>query len=92
MRTTTGDNAVSLNTKAVSLTNLAIVTQAQLAEADDPININQYSQKQLGSAVAVTLTTGGTTAIAIAQGSNPTDPWIILGDQEATPVTEVTPA
>lgn len=92
MRTTTGDVAKSINTKAVSLTHLALVTQAQLAEADDPININQYSQKQVGSAVCVTLTTGGAHALAIAQGSDPTSPWIILGDQEATPVTEITPA
>lgn len=92
MRPTTGDQAKSINTNAVSLTNLAIVTQAHLADAGHFININQYSQKQQGSVVGVVLTTGGTTALAMAQGNKRTDPWVIMGDQEATPVTIVTPA
>lgn len=92
MRTTTGDSSKSINTHAVSFTNLAIVTQAQLADADDPININQYSQKQPGSTVGVTMTTGGAICIAVSQGYNPTDDWTILGDTATTPVTSVTPA
>jgi len=92
MRTTTGDSAKSINTKATSLTNLAIVTQAQLASATDPINVNVYSQKQTGSAVGVVMTTGGAVAIAVAQGGAPTSKWTILGDTAATPVTSVTPA
>ncbi|QHJ79499.1 MAG: hypothetical protein [Caudoviricetes sp.] len=92
MRTTTGDAAKSINTKAVSLTNLAIVTQAQLAAATDPINVNAYSQKQAGSVVGVTMTTGGALALAVAQGSDPTSKWTILGDTAVTPVTSVTPA
>lgn len=92
MRTTTGDSAKSINTKAVSLTNLAIVTQVQLASATHMININQYSQKQAGSAVGVVMTTGGAIAIAVAQGSDPTSKWTILGDTAGTPVTSVTPA
>ena len=92
MRTTTGDAAKSINTKAVSLTNLAIVTQAQLAEADDAINVNAYSQKQAGSVVGVIMTTGGALALAVAQGSSPTSNWTILGDTAVAPVTSVTPA
>lgn len=92
MRATTGDSAKSINTKAVSLTNLAIVTQVQLATAAGMININQYSQKQAGSVVGVTMTTGGALAIAVAQGSDPTSKWTILGDTAAAPVTSVTPA
>lgn len=92
MRTTTGDVAKSFDTKATSLTNLAIVTQAQLAAETNPINVNAYSQKQLGSVVGVTMTTGGAVAIAIAQGSQPTSKWTIVGDTAATPVTSVTPA
>lgn len=92
MRATTGDSSKSINTKAVSLTNLAIVTQAQLATASGMININQYSQKQAGSVVGVTMTTGGALAIAVSQGSDPTSKWTILGDTSAAPVTSVTPA
>lgn len=92
MRTTTGDSSKSINTHAVSFTNLAIVTQAQLADAADPINVNVYSQKQPGSTVGVKMTTGGAIAIAVAQGSGPTDKWTILGDTATTPVTTVTPA
>lgn len=92
MRTTTGDSSKSINTNAVSFTNLAIVTQAELADKADPININQYSQKQPGSTVGVKMTTGGAIAIAVAQGYGPTDKWTILGDTAGTPVTSVTPA
>ncbi|QGH45141.1 putative acetyl-CoA acetyltransferase [Ralstonia phage Reminis] len=92
MRTTTGDSAKSINTKAGSLLNLAIVTQAQLASAADPINIYMYSEKQKGAVVGVTMTTGGALALAIAQGSDPTSKWNIVGDTAATPVTSVTPA
>lgn len=92
MRVSTGDSPKSINTKATSLTNLAIVTQAQLASATDPINVNAYSQKQQGSAVGVVMTTGGATALAIAQGGAPTSKWTILGDTAGTPVTSVTPA
>ena len=92
MRTTTGDSAVSVNTRAVSLTNIALVTQAQLASATNPINVNVQSQKQKGSVVCVTMTTGGAVALAIATGNKPTDPWNIIGDTAATPVTTVTPA
>lgn len=76
MRTTTGDSAKSINTHAVSLTNVAIIAQADLAEADHPININQYSQKQPGSVVGVKLTADSTIVLAVAQGYDPTDPWI----------------
>lgn len=92
MRTTTGDSAKSINTKATSLTNLAIVTQAELESAIDPINVTVYSQKQTGSVVGVVMTAGGAVAIAVAQGGAPTDTWTILGDTAETPVTSVTPA
>lgn len=92
MRTTTGDSSKSINTKATSFTNLGIVTQAQLANAADPININVYSQKQPGSTIGVRMTTGGALAIAVAQGYEPTSKWTILGDTAGTPVTSVTPA
>lgn len=92
MRTTTGDEAKSINTKAVSLTNIAVVTQAQLAAATDPINVNVYSQKQKGSVVAVIFTVGGAIGLAIAQGSDPTSKWNTVGDTAVAPITSVTPA
>lgn len=92
MRATTGDSAKSINTRAVSLTNIALITQAQLASATNPINVNAYSEKQKGAVVCVTMTTGGAVALAIATGNKPTDPWNIIGDTAATPVTTVTPA
>lgn len=92
MRTTTGDSAKAVNTKASQMLNLGIVTQAQLADATDPINANVYSQKQPGAVVGVTMTTGGALALAVAQGYLPTSKWTILGDTAGTPVTSVTPA
>ncbi len=92
MRNTTGDSSKSINTKAVALTENPVVTQAQLEDINDPININVYSQKQPGAVVAVTMTTGGAVALAIAQDSLPASPWNIVGDTAETPVTSVTPA
>jgi len=92
MRVTTGDVAKSVQTNAVSLTNLAIVTQVQLADAAHPINVNSQSQKQAGSAVGVIMTTGGAVALAIAQTSLSTGKWTILGDTAVAPVTSITPA
>lgn len=92
MRTTTGDEAKSINTKSGSLLNVAVVTQAQLASATDPINIYAYSEKQAGALVAVKFTTGGAIGYAIAQGSDPTSKWNTVGDTAGTPITSVTPA
>lgn len=92
MRPTTGDSSKAVAAHATSFTNLAIVTQAQLANAADPHNINVYSQKQPGSCFGVKMTTGGAICIAVSQGFAPTDKWTILGDTAATPVTSITPA
>lgn len=92
MRATTGDSAKAVAAHATSFTNLAIVTQAQLASATDPHNINQYSQKQPGSVFGVKMTTGGAIALAVSQGYGPTDKWTIIGDTATTPVTSITPA
>ena len=92
MRATTGDSAKAVAAHATSFTNLAIVTQAQLADIDDPHNINVYSQKQPGSCFGVKMTAGGAICIAVSQGFGPADPWTILGDTAETPVTSITPA
>lgn len=92
MRPTTGDSSKSTNTKAVALTEVPLVTQAQLKDINDLINSNVDSQKQTGAVVAVRMTTGGAVALAVAQGTKPADPWTILGDTAASPVTSVTPA
>lgn len=88
----TGDRSKSVDTNAVSLTNLAIVTQVQLTDIDHPINTNVYSQKQPGAVVGMKLTTGGAIVLALSQGYAPESPWTIIGDTAATPVTSVTPA
>lgn len=90
MRTTTGDVAKSINTKAVALTNNPIVKQVDLEDIDHPININQYSQKQNGSVVTVWLTAGDF-ALAMAQGTDPSASWKVMGDTNASPVTEIQP-
>lgn len=90
MRQTTGDNAKSINTKAVSLTNIAIVKQVDLEDIDHMININAYSQKQNGSLVTVWLTAGDF-ALAMAQGTDPSASWKVMGDTNSSPVTEIQP-
>lgn len=91
VRNVTGDAPKSVNTLAVSSLPMAIVTQAQLASATHPINDAYHSGKQLGGMVYVTLTTGGATVIAIAQGSAATAKWVIPG-MDAAGFLEVTPA
>lgn len=88
----TGDRSKAVATHATSFTNLAIVDQATLAKANDPHNINVYSQKQPGSCFGVRMTVGGAICIAVSQGYAPTDKWTILGDTAAAPVTSITPA
>lgn len=91
MRPITGDNAKSINTVAMSLTNIGIVKQSELEDIDHMININQYSQKQNGSVVCVWLTAGDF-ALAMAQGTDPSASWKVMGDTNSTPVTEIQPA
>ncbi|UOW66407.1 acetyl-CoA acetyltransferase [Aeromonas phage vB_AspA_Tola] len=90
-RVITGDAPKSYNTKAV-VSPFPVVTQAQLAEADDVINIYTHSGKEIGTVVMVTMTVGGACAMAIAQGNSPTSKWNIVGDTAGTPITSVTPA
>lgn len=90
-RNVTGDAPTSVNTQAVSLLPVAIVTQANLASAANPINDTTKSGKQAGGTVYVKLTTGGKICLAIAQGSGATDKWLILG-MDAAGFIEVTPA
>lgn len=91
-RPTTGDSPKSINSKSVSLAQVAIVTQVELETLASPINTKVHSGKEAGSVVMVIMTTGGAIAFAIAQGSDPDSDWNIVGDTAASPVTEVTPA
>lgn len=90
-RNVTGDAPTSVNTQSVSMLPVAIVTQVNLASAAHPINDTTKSGKQLGGMVYVTMTTGGRTVIAIAQGSGATSKWVIPG-MDAAGFIEVTPA
>lgn len=64
---------------------LPIVSEADLKKKDHPINIKHLSGKQKGAMVAVEKG-GQSLYIAIARGSEPTDPWDAT-TMESAPVT-----
>ncbi len=64
---------------------LPIVAEADLKKKDHPINIKHLSGKQKGAMVAVEKA-GNSLYIAIARGSEPTDPWDAT-TMESDPVT-----
>lgn len=64
---------------------LPIVAEADLKKKDHPINIKHLSGKQKGAMVAVDKG-GNSLYIAIARGSEPTDPWGAT-TMEVAPVT-----
>lgn len=68
-------------------TSIGIVTQAQVADIEDPINVQSDSGKKGGAAIIV-VTTDGAYVLAIAQGGEPADAWIL---SDVTPVA-ITPA
>lgn len=66
---------------------MPVVKEADLTSKDHPINIKHLSGKQKGAMVA--LEKGGKNLhIAVARGSEPTDPW----DVTAMDSSAVTPA
>ncbi|HBL6576721.1 hypothetical protein [Salmonella phage vB_SenAt-pSL2] len=64
---------------------MPVVAEADLKKKDHPINIKHLSGKQKGAMIAVEKE-GPTLYIAIARGSEPTDPWDTT-TMEGDPVT-----
>lgn len=87
MRNTTGDDNVTYKTKAVVLTNLAIVLKSDLTDVDSMINQFHDSGKQLGSAVlgVDSLTTNANPVLYVASGADPDDAWLPQGGGGAAP-------
>nr|HEK8078109.1 hypothetical protein [Escherichia coli] len=63
---------------------MPVVKAADLNKKDHPINIKHLSGKQKGAMVALE-TDAETLCIAVARGSEPTDPWDVTG-MESTAV------
>lgn len=65
---------------------MPVVAEADLKKKDHPINIKHLSGKQKGAMVAVERD-DTTVHIAVARGSEPTDPWDVTGMEKdaATP-------
>lgn len=64
---------------------MPVVTEEDLKKKDHPINIKHLSGKQKGAMVAVEKE-GPALYIAVARGSEPTDPWDVT-TMDGTPVT-----
>lgn len=64
---------------------MPVVAEADLKKKDHPINIKHLSGKQKGAMVAVEKE-GPALYIAVARGSEPTDPWDVT-TMEVAPVT-----
>lgn len=90
-RNVTGDSPKSVHTQSVSMLPVAIVAEVDLNSSAHPINDTTKSGKQVGGLVYVKLTTGGSVCIAIAQGSDALDKWLVLGTGN-TGFIEVTPS
>ena len=82
----TGASAKSYATNPVE-TIFPIITQAELEDVDNQINIQSDSGKTAGCQIVV-LTTAGAYVFAIAQGGLPASPWLL---SDVTP-SLVTPA
>lgn len=57
---------------------LPVVKEVDLKKKDHPINIKHLSGKQKGAMVALEIN-NTTMHIAVARGSEPTDPWYVTG-------------
>lgn len=79
MRTTTGDSAKSINTKAVSLLNVGIVLKTDLEDDTHFINQTVYSGKQKGGLIVATDADGTNPVLYMASGGLPADDWIAQG-------------
>lgn len=65
---------------------MPVVKEADLKSKDHPINIKYLSGKQKGAMVALERKDTTTMCIAVARGSEPTDPWDVTG-MEGSAVT-----
>lgn len=84
--TTIGDSQEKAVQPVVAALPISIISQAQLEDASDPVNITLYSGKTAGAAYVIALTAGGTD-IVVAQGPEPTDDWDRISDAGASPIT-----
>jgi len=81
-----GDSQEAAVQPIVSAFPLGAVTEAQIADKTDPVNIALYSGKALNS-VYIYLPTAGGADIIIASGKEPTDTWFKVSDAGAAPIT-----
>lgn len=63
-----------------------IVTEAQIADATDPVNLAIYSGKKRGSTYLYA-PAGGGMDIIVADGPAATDDWFRISDAGAVPIT-----
>lgn len=82
-----GDSQPKAVQPMVAALPLGIVTQAQILDKDDAVNMAVYSGKKLGAVFLMTNTTGGNFDIVVAKGSLSTDVWERISDgTDITPV------
>lgn len=84
----TGERAANKATKAVDMLNAPIVAEADLLNPVSMINDTSLSGKRAGAMVYVILASDGSLGTAVAQGSKPTDEWLIqTGTSTSVPAT-----
>lgn len=72
--------------RGVTLHNMPVVTEAQLKDAKDPINVANVSGKREGA--LITIMKGGKPVLLQAAGDAPTSVWVAV----TVAGTDVTPA
>lgn len=84
----TGERAANKATKAVDMLNAPLVSEADLLNPASMINDTSLSGKRAGAMVYVILASDGSLGTAVAQGSKPTDEWLIqAGTSTSVPAT-----
>ncbi|WYM31525.1 hypothetical protein VL73_43 [Erwinia phage VL73] len=79
MRTTTGDQPKSVDTKSVSLLNVGIVLKTDLTTSTSVINSRALSGKDKGGLVVATDADGTNPVLYMASGPAASDAWLAQG-------------
>jgi hypothetical protein len=70
----------------------SVILQAELADITNPVNDANLSGKQGGATVMCKMTTGGAYHLAIAQGGDAANSWIVYDGTDLVPNTVIVPA
>ena len=71
-----GDSQPTAEAVTVAALPISVVTQAEIADADDPVNNAMLSGKKYGACYIMNETAGNLPVIIVATGTATTDTWV----------------